>query len=238
MKQEEGDIIEGMANFCRIADKKALIRYEIIRQVLETEFHQYEFDVLRREIGRCYVVSAYQGCITLTNHLLERYCKILLICYESGFKTVSDLKSLESTFEKANQKYMNADLNTVLNACRKLNLITKEERKEFDKYRKVFRNGYSHASAEKILGNAKGKFMLGKLDGSEESEFQELTFSKIPFLQGIAIENFSQVNAFPYFVDVENLIRKTINHIQPDEHKLQYPLIRIVVDEQMEGNKQ
>ncbi|RZJ98856.1 MAG: hypothetical protein EOO46_23770 [Flavobacterium sp.] len=196
-----------------------------MKNILMVEFHQPEFDILRREIGRCFVINAYHACITLTNHLLERYCKILLISFESGFKTIVELESLESIFEAANKKYLKADLNETLNACRTLGLITKEERKEFDVYRETFRNGFGHADPTKILGDSKGGFMLGSFNGNKESEFQELTYSKVPLLHGLAVESFSKVNALPYFIAVENLIRKTIHKIQPDDAKVEYELI-------------
>jgi hypothetical protein len=63
-----------MVTFCRVGDAGAISRYELIKKVLEVEFHQYEFDCLRTEIGRCFVAASYQESITLTNLLPERYC--------------------------------------------------------------------------------------------------------------------------------------------------------------------
>jgi hypothetical protein len=44
---------------------------------------------------------------------------------------------------------------------------------------------------------------------------------------GLAIEGFSQANALPYFIAVENLIRKTMKYIQAEEDKKDYELIRL-----------
>ena len=226
MTEEQKNDVDKFFAFCGIADLEAFSRYEYMKNILMVEFYQPEFDILRKEIGRCFVTNAYHACITLTNHLLERYCKILLISFESGFKTIADLKSLESIFEAANEKYLQADLNQTLNACRRHGLITKEERKEFDGYRETFRNGYGHADPKKTLGDSKGGFMLGSFNGNKESEFQELTYSKVLLLQGLAVESFSKANALPYFIAVENLIRKTINKMQPDDAKMEYELIK------------
>src|SRR5687767_4756883 len=89
----EGDTkkrIDAMVTFCRVGDAAALSRFELIEKIFQVEFHQPEFDILRKEIGRCYVIDAHQGCITLTNHLVERYCKMLLIYVESNFKKITD----------------------------------------------------------------------------------------------------------------------------------------------------
>jgi hypothetical protein len=223
-------LIQEMTSFCYLSGIECLKRFELVKAIILTEFYQPEFDIPRKEIARCYVVAAYQACITLTNHL-ERYCKMLLINYESGFKSITDLKSLEKIFEEANSRWSNKDLNVTLKACKKFGLISKEDWKVLDGYRDKFRNGFSHSDAEKIFGNTKGGFVLGKFGGSMPNEFQELTYSKIPFLQGIIIEDFSKENALPYFIEVENLIRKTINHIQADEYKVKYQLIRLVPNE-------
>lgn len=225
MTQEQREDVDKFLAFCGIADSHAYSRYEYMQNILAVEFYQPEFDIIRKEIGRCFVISAYHACITLTNLLLERYCKMLLISFESDFKTMTELKSLESTFEEANKKYLQADLNQTLNACRKHGLITKEERKEFDVYRETFRNGYGHADPTKILGDSKGGFILGSFNGTKENEFQEVTYSKVPLFHGLAVESFSKANALPYFIAVENLIRKTINKIQPNDAKVEYELI-------------
>lgn len=227
MEQNSRKVLEDLVAFCRVGDTGTLQRYELVSKILEVEFHQYEFDCLRREISRCYVVDACQACITLTNHLLERYCKMLLIYHDSGFKKISDLKSVEGSFEEANTKYLDKDLSTTLRACKGYNLITKREWKELEKYREIFRNGYSHANPEKILGDNKGRFIMGSFSGEKPNEYHELTYSKVPFLQGIAIESFSRDNALPYFIEVENLIRKTIKYILADEDKRDYELIRL-----------
>lgn len=232
MNEEEKKNISKMASFCRIVDHEALHRYRLVEPILQTEFYQPEFDILRNEIGRCFVTASYQACITLTNHLLERYCKILLVYTETEFKTIDNVPDLETGFDKANQKYMDKMFSETLKACRSKGLISKDDKKLFDKYREIFRNGYSHADPNKILGNAKGGFFFGSFDGKTKSEFKELTYSKIPMFQGLAIETHSKNNALPYFIEVENLIRKSIHNIQPDDFKTKYELVRIVYDDE------
>lgn len=180
MNQEERDIFYKMATFCQIVDKSALYRYGLVETILRKEFYQPEFDILRKEIGRCFVAGSYQACITLTNHLLERYCKILLVYTETGFKTIDDVDDLETGFDSANEKFMDKTLSQTLNACRTKGLISKENKKIFDEYKEIFRNGYSHADPKKILGNVKGSFVFGSLDGTKKNELRELTYSKIP----------------------------------------------------------
>jgi hypothetical protein len=217
--------------FCQITDTDSLKRYELIKKILEVEFYQSEFDILRKEIARCYVIAAYQACITLTNHLLERYCKIILIYVKSNFKTIDNSKSLESQFEEGNKAYLKKELYTTLNALRTLNLISKEERKELEVYREVYRNGFSHANPEQILGDKKVTHIMGSLYTGEIGKVEESKLSKIPFLQGDAVENFAKVNALKYFIVVENLIRKTINNTNAEVNQIKYDLLEIVYTE-------
>lgn len=161
MNEEEKEGISKMASFCRIIDNEALHRYRLVETILQTGFYQPEFDILRNEIGRCYVIASYQACITLTNHLLERYCKILLVYTETGFRTIDDVPDLETGFDKANKKYMDKKLSETLNACRSKGLISKDDKKLFDKYREIFRNGYSHAIQIKFWVMLKVDFFLG-----------------------------------------------------------------------------
>ncbi|MDB5209166.1 MAG: hypothetical protein JWR72_4241, partial [Flavisolibacter sp.] len=57
MKQVDNQILNDLVTFCRVGDMGALTRFELIKEVFEVEFHQYEFDCLRKEIGRCYVID-------------------------------------------------------------------------------------------------------------------------------------------------------------------------------------
>ena len=186
---------------------------------------------MRDEIGRCYVIGADHACITLTNHLLERYLKSFLILKESNFLTLEKLEGLKNIFEKANEKYLGLDLSETLGKFKKLGFITKEEWKKMDVIREQYRNGFGHADPRKILGEAKGNFTLGSFSDPSKSEVKELEIAKIPILHGIAIQFFSESKSLLYFVEVENLIRKTINQIQPEEHKSNHKIVAIVPKE-------
>ena len=97
-----------------------------------------------------------------------------------------------------------------------------------DIIREQYRNGFGHADPRKILGEVKGNFTLGSFLDPSKSEARELEIAKIPILQGIAIQLFSESKALLYFVEVENLMRKTINQIQPEKHRRIHQLVAIV----------
>lgn len=213
----ETNLIQDLDTFLLGDKSQAQNRYNLVRHVLKVQFHLPEIDFVRNEIGKCYVIGAYQACITLTNHLLERYCKLVLIAKNSDNFSFTDLETIEDRFAPTMKEYMSQNLSFTLNACKSQGIIDKALYKNLDFYRKVFRNGFGHAEAKKILRGAKGKFAIGHISGPSKLEMKELTFEKIPFLHGIAIEMMAKENAWPYFVVVENFIRSTIRHYIKDQ---------------------
>lgn len=118
------------------------------------DFEFYVFSELGRtifEINKCLILEFYRASITLTNNLLERLLKLSLIYDESGIgpKPVEDWGS---TFEEPNRKYTSISLGNSIEKCRKLDLITENEKVFlFDTIREYMRNGFSHADSTKIL---------------------------------------------------------------------------------------
>jgi len=69
-----------------LVDKFALAatRLKRVQPITSQTFMIPEIDIPRMEACHCYVIGATTACVTLTNHLLERYCKELLIQVEFG----------------------------------------------------------------------------------------------------------------------------------------------------------
>jgi hypothetical protein len=112
-----------------------------IKDALKVQFQIPELDIIRNEIGKCYEVSAFHGCITLTNLLLERYCKLILIYKATGFKTIQNLKDIEGEFKIANKKYASMTLGETLKQCKEQNIITEDAYNVFVIYKSRFRDG-------------------------------------------------------------------------------------------------
>lgn len=219
-------ITQEFISFCHPDIAASIQRYLEVKEILAVQFQLPEIDIIRNEFGRCYAVGAHHACITLTNHLLERYCKLVLIAKDSGNLTISDLETIEDRFAPSIEKYMTKDLSATLAACKTQGIVAKEEYKILDKYRDIFRNGFGHAEAAKILQGAKGKFALGSFTDTSKLEMKELTYEKVPALQGIAIDMMAMANAWPYFVTVENFIRTSIRHYIKDVFDFKIHLIK------------
>ena len=196
-----------------------------IQQVLNVQFHLPELDVLRNEIVKCFEIAAYHACITVTNLLLERYCKLILIYKATGFKTIQNLKDLENGFKPANKKYSSMTLGETLLECKKESIITDDAYKYFSDFKSRFRDGFSHADSKQILRGQRGKFAFGKLDGSEPIELKEMVIQNVPPLHGIAVQLFAESNAFGYFISVENLIRSTLRTYINDTFEIDLKVI-------------
>jgi hypothetical protein len=130
---------------------EAVNRYFKVKEVFQVEFYLPEIDFVRLETGRCYVIAAYHGMITLTNLLLERYRKLILIYKYTGFKSIQDLKNLAEDFKQANKKYSKMSLGETLQECWKELIINEETYNFFFEMKNRFRDGFGHADASKIL---------------------------------------------------------------------------------------
>jgi hypothetical protein len=177
------------------------------------EFEFYVFSELEGtvfEINKCLILEFYRASITLTNNLLERLLKLSLIYDEAGIgpKPVEDWSS---TFEEPNKKYSSIPLGNSIEKCRKLDLITEEEKVFlFDTIRELMRNGFSHADSSKILNGIPDESTMFQCSFSNPTEIKPVTLNQktIPFIQAIHIENFAKENAANYFDYVYDLIKK------------------------------
>jgi len=185
-------------------------RLRQVQPIVSENFMVPEIDIPRMEACDCYVIGAFTACITLTNHLLERYCKELLITVEFGppFMRMDHLWNGSSPPDLS--IYLSKDLSQTLAACKSKGLLSKETWKSLDKYKGIFRNGFSHYDPALILKRQTYKVSMIKLQ-SEPTEERELNLHGIPNV-GLAIEAFAEKNAWSYLVTVENFIRSTIRH--------------------------
>jgi hypothetical protein len=190
--------------------QNASLRLKKVRQITSESFLLPELDGPRREICNCYVIGAYSACITLTNHLLERYCKELLLTVEFGNPFLRAGSSSNKTAPPDLSQYLNKDLSATLSACKTKGLLSKQDWKIFDKYKEIFRNGFSHYDPPKILQGGTYGFSLLGVDGATT----EVKGIKIQdgSMAALAINMFAERNAWPYLATVENFMRSTIRY--------------------------
>jgi hypothetical protein len=169
-----------------------------------------ELDSVIREINYCIILDLWQASITLTNHLLEKYLKLILIFNEDGKKQIIDAATINLLYGQATKKYNNKDLNDTINMACSKGMITKEEKKTLHEYRDRFRNGFSHSDMDKMFKDAKVPFVLGNFKNPDKIESGEANLSEVPFLQGIAQEQFAERYALTYYRYVYKMIREKI----------------------------
>ncbi len=188
----------------------ATVRLKQVRPIISETFMIPEIDVPRRDICNCYVIGATTACITLTNHLLERYCKELLIQVEFGPPFMRINFEVDTTSPPDLSVYLNKDLSQTLAACKSQGLLSKETWKTLDKYRVIFRNGFGHYDPTLILKGLTYKVSTIKMPG-EPMEEKEFNLHDVPHV-ALVVEVFAKKNAWKYLVTVENFIRSTIKY--------------------------
>ena len=181
-----------------------------------SKYFDFEFYVFSElggtvfEINKCLILEFYRASITLTNNLLERLLKLSLIYEEAGIgpKPVEEWSSI---FEEPNKKYSSKPLGNSIEKCRKLYLLTENEKVFlFDTIRELMRNGFSHADSTKILNGIPEETTMFQGSFSNPTKIKPVTLNQktIPFIQAIHIENFAKENAANYFDYVYELIKK------------------------------
>jgi hypothetical protein len=179
---------------------------------LNTSFGQYELDAIHHEICYCLLLDLTQASITLTNHLLEKHLKLLLIYNEKGRdRQAQSLNDLNDLYGEASAQYGSLDLNDTINRCCTRGLISKEDKKHLHKYREVFRNGFSHADMSKIFGDAKIPLAMGSFTDPSRIETGEFRVADIPLLQGVAQKQVADTHAFEYYQHVYQIIQASLN---------------------------
>ena len=181
-----------------------------------SKYFDFEFYVFNElggiifEINKCLILEFHRASITLTNNLLERLLKLSLIYNEAGIgpKPVEDWSS---AFEEPNARYSSIPLGNSIEKCRKLDLITENEKVFlFDTIRELMRNGFSHADSTKILSGIPDEITMFQGSFSSPTDIKPVNVNQkiTPFMQAIHVENFAKENASNYFDYVYELIKK------------------------------
>jgi hypothetical protein len=201
----------------------AAARLKQTQQITSQNFMVPEIDFPRIEVCNCYVIGATTACVTLTSHLLERYCKELLIQVEFGPSFLRTNFELDGTPPPDLSVYFNKDLSQTLAACKSKGLLSKETWKKLDHYRDIFRNGFAHYDPAMILRGLTYKVSMVKKPG-EPMEQKDFNLHDVPHV-GLAVEVFAEKNAWPYLVTVENFIRSTIRYFHNPDIDLGFPMV-------------
>ena len=192
----------------------------------QSKYFDFQFNVFQElgppifEINKCLILEFYRASITLKNNVLERLLKLALIYHDAGIGP-QPTENWNSIFEGPNKKYGSIVLNTSIDYCKKLGLISTEEKDVLDNIiRELFRNGFSHADSSKILADIPESIMFeASISNPTEIRPVKVDFKKIPFLQAVQMDEFAKYNALKYFVFVFELIHKIENRLIEKQNK-------------------
>ncbi|RJP69724.1 MAG: hypothetical protein C4539_07370 [Ignavibacteriales bacterium] len=204
-----------------------LKNYPLVEEKYNTPYGMPELDPLRHEISLCLMFGFHQAAITLTNHLIEWYVKLMLIYKDSIEKSKSkdasksNYDNLESYFEEGINSYMGKDMSITINKAKSMGIFTKEQWKKLDEIREDFRNAFSHADSSKIFKDIEIEVTgLSTTNGTFKSESPLLRrISKNPIMQGQMKVNFAELHAIEYFTFIDDLIRETLPKVIPSINK-------------------
>ncbi|TRW22398.1 hypothetical protein FMM05_18010 [Flavobacterium zepuense] len=149
---------------------------------------------LMNENFTCLMFDNFIASITVSNHILERMIKLTLIYNKS-------LHADKATSIAAYNQYQGKPLGKNIEACRNLNIISKQE---YDHLKQivndVMRNGFSHSEFEKVIGDI--PYVTKGYQGSFHSrEIKEVEIDRRHFvsLSQMMMHDFAKQNAFEYY---------------------------------------
>jgi len=200
-----------------------ILNYPLVSEVYLKPYSMPELDPLRHEIALCIMFGLHQAALTLTNHLIEWFIKLILIYNESISnnrpidKNKSIVDNIEEHFSGGVDNYISKDMSETIRKAKSLGLITKEQWKELDKIREDYRNSFGHADSSKIFKDSEigltGLSTENNKFRSEEQQSKKITY--MPIIQGLLKVKFAEAHSVPYFIYVDELIRETLLKMFP-----------------------
>lgn len=215
-------IIEEMNEILRSRESESISSYLLVRDLYQRHYNMPELDPLRHEICLCLIFGLNQAAITLTNHLLETFLKLVLI-YDHTNKNIDKskpkegIKSLVNEFSEGIAMYNDKDLDFTINRACTVGLISKDQKKELHAFRENFRNAYSHSDKRKLFGDSEVPVQAMRVEGDSivtDPESVEKVFD-LPIFHGVVQHFQAKANAGPYFRYLDGVIRETLLKMFP-----------------------
>lgn len=159
------------------------------------------------EIVRCLIIEANTATITLTNFMLERLLKLALIEDEMLLKPLTH--PWQDCWDRM-YPYFDLNMNKTISQSASKRLISGKQKKQLEKYKEIFRNGFSHAATDLIFKNYPETFTT--------KNFDDITYThnlkKDPRYQLMFLQKIAKENAHLYFKYVFELIECIEQNLQ------------------------
>lgn len=178
-----------------------------ISNIMSTPYNWPLLDSIRQEICNCILIDSSQAAVTLTNHLLEKSLKTVLMHNEPSNQNYSDAAEIEQHFENMNNQFGSIDLHKTITACHEKNLINDEQAQKLHEFREKFRNAFGHADPKKIFGETKK--VVAIFNPLIHTEFQttKVKVANFPFLQDTTQKQIADEECVNYFRYVDSMIK-------------------------------
>lgn len=182
---------------------------KLVMEAFNSEYAFIELNSLLNEVCMCISCGLPQASITLTNTLLELAMRVS-IQYAKGVGIEINENLLEPiNYKKKNDKERSQNsLSNNIKIAFAMELITQEQKEFLDKYRKEFRNNFSHARLKAV---EEEKIPIGSINISEKPCCQiEKSLSEFLPLYGISLYMSAENNYIKNFLDIDKIIRSII----------------------------
>ncbi|MCX3267462.1 hypothetical protein [Pedobacter agri] len=164
-----------------------------------------QMDSIRKEIILCIVHDLHQAAIMLTNHLLEKFLRAVIVIEESGIE-----KMIPENQKKIKTAYKNrrsSSLNDLNDEALKRNIISEVQHQQIKEYILTIRNPYSHGSSFQILKDEKPiKTLSGSFSEGIKSEIIETDINSYFPLQSLFQEIRAMKDSVKYFKFVDAIL--------------------------------
>ncbi|HGJ66337.1 TPA: hypothetical protein ENS27_13315 [bacterium] len=220
-----------MRKFRNIYDERYtqfLKYYPQVEKIYETPYSMPELDPLRHEIALCIMFGFHQAAITLTNHLIEWFVKLMLIYKDSTKKSKTKdvskkiVENIEGLFKEGIDNYIDKDMSQTISKAKSIGIFTKDQWKRLNEIRENYRNAFGHADSRKIFGDSEIK-LTGMSTEEDKLRLEEPVSTKIaemPIIQGLLKYKFAEAHSVEYFTYIDNLIRDTLPKVFPSSEDI------------------
>jgi len=224
--QKAPDDISNEISEILISLSKQINAYDYIRikEAYNSHIGLPELSFVQRQICHCIIMGFHLSAFTLTNHLLEKATKIMLIYNDSLKDKITGEKfELIKSLAKSTMNYDKENLYDNIESLKKENLIDDNEKDRLHFMRDNYRNALSHADRRKLYGestvaiqeiigteNAK-KVMDGKIDEFPKEDFE---YYNVPMADFLFIKNLSEAKSVEYFVELDTIIKNIFSKIK------------------------
>jgi hypothetical protein len=181
--------------------------FEKITDIINAPYNWPLLDSIRNEICDCILVDSTQAAVTLTNHLLEKSLKALLMHSEPSNQNYTDAAEIEAHFENLNNQYGGMMLNRTIDTCAEKGLITAEQASKLHDFRGKFRNAFGHADPQKTFGERKKRVGIFNPYVHNEVQAAEVKVANFPFLQDTTQKQIADSEGVDYFRYVDGVIK-------------------------------